>query len=349
MRKFESITINHQTIPWSGISEFRATWAGDPEIPPFLEAWSDEQNIFPALTSGSTGKPTRVLLRKEYAVASALATIEHLDLQAGNNVLLSMPAAYIAGRMMIVRAIVGNFNLLPVPLSSTPQIPSESIGLAAFTPHQFYNIVDSHENLNHLNIQNILLGGAPVSENLIRQIKGFRGRIYETFGMTETYSHVAMKMRYPVDEDLFTAVGPARFRERDNRLIVDAPHLGIDGLETRDVVELEGPKKFRWVGRADFVINSGGIKIFPEMVEKKLIPVIKQPFFITGRPDPEFGQRVVLVIEGAPSGIPEKQLMDQMEKVLGKYEKPKSIVWVDTMVYTQTGKINRTETVKQII
>jgi len=344
MEHFESICIHHQKIYLEDIPAWAAHWKGDPGIPDFLQHWTDDNPAFPALTSGSTGHPIPILLRKDYAWTSARATIGYLGLSPGTNILLSMPAVYIAGRMMIVRALAGDFNLIPVQPSSRPSIPDLPIELAAFTPHQFHHIVGSTENLSNLNVRNILLGGAPVSIELIKQVELFRGRIFETFGMTETYSHVAMRERYPVDQPYFEAVGPVTFSQINGRLIIHAPHLGIDALETRDVVKLNGDTRMEWLGRADNVINSGGIKIHPELVEKKLATFIHRPFFITGQKDRKYGQRVVIVIEKGKDGSEDLRLLEGLDDILDRYEKPKSTVWVDTMIYTETGKINRKAT-----
>lgn len=346
MRRYESITIDHNIIHAADVQKFTAAWEGDPGLPDFLKAWYDDSDSFSAFTSGSTGKPTNVVLYKEYAEASARATIQYLGLSPGSNALLSMPAKYIAGRMMIIRALIGRFNLLTIPPASCPAIPDMPIELAAFTPHQFQNIIRSAVDITSLQINHVLLGGSPVPDNLIRGIDRFSGRIYETFGMTETYSHVAMRKRYPIEDDYFEAVGPTSFSDQDGKLQIQAPHLGIEDLQTNDVVELDGTRRFRWLGRADHVINSGGIKIHPESVESKLKASIPNPHFIAGQPDPVYGQRVVLVVQKVDNGLTESEILSRMDERLEKYEKPKSIVWVDTMMYTPTGKINRFQTLK---
>jgi len=341
----ESITINGQKINREGLPAFTHAWKGDAGIPDFLNSWFDGENFIPAFTSGSTGKPKKIKLIKEYARHSALATLNILDLKKGDSSLLSMPANYIAGRMMLVRAIVGQLNLIPVLPSSAPSIPDRTIDLAAFTPHQFRGIIESENNGHYRRIKNILLGGSPVPEELIDGLEKFPGRIFETFGMTETYSHIALRMRYPVKEEYFQAVGPVSFSLENERLVIHAPHLGIEALNTNDLVELDGTRRFRWLGRSDYVINSGGIKLHPEIIEAKLATVLKSPFFITGKPDKIYGQKVVLVVERSEKASTEDQLINEINQILSKYEKPKSIIWVDYMVMTTTGKINRNATI----
>ena len=339
------VIINHRSVDAGNLQEFTRSWTGDPDLPAFLESWFDPHEGFLAHTSGSTGKPSVITLQKKYAVASARATIGFLGLESGNTALLSMPARFIAGRMMIIRALVGRFDLITVPPSSTPEIPDHILDLAAFTPHQFQNILTQSKNKNHRKIKNVLLGGGPVADELIQSLPDFPGNIYETFGMTETYSHIALRMRYPVAEPYFKAVPHVTFTTEDSRLIIHAPHLGLPELRTHDVVHLEGPHHFKWLGRSDFVINSGGLKLFPEVIEKKLAGVIQSPYFITGQPDREFGEKVVLVIQkGDETSVAGIQTL--IDGILSKYEKPKIIIWIDKMIYTPTGKINRPETRK---
>lgn len=341
----DSITIYGQKINQKELPIFADTWEGDSAIPGFLNSWFDDGDSIPAFTSGSTGKPKKIKLIKEFARASALATLNILGLKAGDSSLLSMPANFIAGRMMLVRAIVGQLNLIPIPPSSFPSIPERPIDLAAFTPHQFGGIIDSKNHGHYRQIKNILLGGSPVSEELIGRLEKFPGRVFETFGMTETYSHIALRMRYPKDEEYFQAVGPVTFSQENDKLVIHAPHLGIEVLNTNDLVELDGINRFRWLGRSDYVINSGGIKLHPEIIEAKLATVLKSPFFITGIPDNMYGQKVVLVIEKSSQNFTDVQLNNEINHLLDKYEKPKSIIWVDNMILTPTGKINRMATI----
>ncbi len=349
--KQDYITLNGQKINGQilntdpkALKVFKRKWMGDPAIPEFIEAWWDHKDTIPAYTSGSTGIPKRIYLGKDYAMKSARASLDILDLKPGNTALLSMPAHYIGGRMMIIRAIMGQLNLITIGPSSVPIIPDQPIDLAAFTPHQFQGILQEGPSSGYSKIKNILLGGSPVPEDLITPTTEFPGRIYETYGMTETYSHIALRKLHPVRESFFQAVGPTTFSLDGDKLIIHAPHLGIKALKTNDMGELDGPTRFRWLGRADFVINSGGIKLYPEIIENKLRTLIKTPFFITGKSDPKYGEKVILVMEQNNDALPEDQLHIKMDQILSKYEKPKSIIWVDSVIRTATGKINRKAT-----
>ncbi len=352
--KHDFITLNGQKINGKALAAdpkalrvFKRKWMGDPAIPEFIEKWWNKKNTIAAYSSGSTDIPKRITLGKEYALKSARATLDILDLQPGDTALLSMPAHYIAGRMMITRAIEGQLNLITIGPTSTPQIPELPIDVAAFTPHQFQSILEKESKDRYFNIKNILLGGSPVPDDLIEHITDFPGHIYETYGMTETYSHIALRQLHPVRQKYFEAVGSTSFSLDGEKLIIHAPHLGIKNLHTNDTGELDGTTRFRWLGRADHVINSGGIKLHPETIENKLHQFVKTPFFVTGKPDPTYGEVAVLVMEQHPDTVPENQLVEIMDNILDKYEKPKSIKWVDRIVLTPTGKTNRRATIKK--
>lgn len=354
--KQDYITLNGQKINGKTLNRdpkelkvFKRKWMGDPAVPEFIEAWWDRKKTIPAYTSGSTGVPKRIPLGKKYALKSARATLDILGLKPGNTALLSMPAHYIGGRMMIIRAILGQLNLITIGPSSVPVIPDHPIDLAAFTPHQFQGILQKGSSTNYQKIKIILLGGSPVPDDLMIHAIDFPGQIYETYGMTETYSHIALRQLHPVQESYFQAVGSTSFSLDGDKLIIHAPHLGIDALQTNDIGELDGPTRFRWIGRSDNVINSGGIKLHPEMIENKLRNFIKTPFFITGKPDTTYGESVALVMEQHPDTIAEDKLQDILDEIFDKYEKPKSITWVDNIIMTPTGKINRKATKERYI
>lgn len=319
-------------------------WEESPAILDFLKAWFNKKASVLAKTSGSTGSPQTIHLQKKYALASAQATLGFLDIKPKSTALLSMPSEYIAGRMMIVRAIAGKLNLITSPPSAIPVIPDRKIHLAAFTPHQMTKILKQGLSDNRWNIENTLLGGGPVPHELHSEIKEIKGRFFETFGMTETYSHIAIRRLHPNPDESFRAVKGVTFLQKNGRLIINAPHIGVQKLTTNDLIHLQSPTAFKWLGRVDFIINSGGIKLNPEAIENKLAGALKGLFFITSIPDPVLGQKVALVIEKGKNEKSQKWLDEKFNRLLGKYEKPKTTIWVDNMIMTPTGKINRRKT-----
>ena len=126
----------------------------------------------------------------------------------------------------------------------------------------------------------------------------------------------------------YFALGEVGF-EQDERgcLIIDAPHLQARRFVTNDMVRLHGNKRFEWLGRFDYVINSGGIKLFPELIEQKLVRSIPGRFFITSRPDEVLGESVLLALEGVHWDFVSLQLLLQkIRPLLGRFELPKAFV-----------------------
>lgn len=309
----------------------------------FLEMWFDDKDGFVGQTSGSTGSPKEMWIAKDDCRASAMATLAYFSLREGQSALLSMPAQYIAGRMMVVRAIVGGLNLLTIPVNSCPKLPQRNLDLTAFTPHQFSNMIEAGHFPHQYKLSAVLLGGAPVSEELIQQIPKCSANIFETFGMTETYSHVAIKSIYPNYQPYFEAVPGVRFSAVDQRLKIHAPHIHQPELLTNDRVELLSDTRFIWIGRFDFVINSGGLKLSPEVLEHKLNPHIQQPFYFYGAIDQTLGQRLVLIVE-SEENFDSNNLKKILNDHLSKLEQPKEIIFVSKMIYTKSGKLDRRRT-----
>ena len=98
--------------------------------------------------------------------------------------------------------------------------------------------------------------------------------------MTETFSHIALRKVNGKDASpVFVALKGISLAQDDRGcLVINTPLLLEESLTTNDVVELLSPDEFTWKGRFDHVINSGGIKIFPEELEKKLNPCYKGDF-----------------------------------------------------------------------
>lgn len=305
----------------------------------FIEDWNSPSDSFSVKTSGSTGVPKVIQINKKCARASALTTCEYLDLKSNQNALLCLSPNTIAGKMMIIRSLVRNLNLIVVEPTSTPlDSLDEQLDFIAMVPMQMRQTIN--KNLEKLKRgQKIIIGGGPISTDLDREIRELPVLAYHTFGMSETISHVAMR-NISAGDQFFEAVPNVSFESKDGELIIQAPHLGIGALKTNDAVELIDPQHFRWLGRTDFVINSGGVKLHPEEIEQQLSNLISQPFFISGVKDELLGEKVILCIESSPLNL-EKSSFDE---VLNKYQVPKSIYYFDSFIYTDSKKVNRLKT-----
>ncbi len=309
----------------------------------FLEKWNNSEDYIETMTSGSTGQPKLIRLKKEHMVQSAKNTLDYLNIRPGTNALLCLSPETIAGKMMIVRSIVGKMKLILGNQSSNPlENMNEVIELMALVPMQLQKICA----MNHFKLSNIkkcIVGGGPVTEQTINFLKQNKLTVYHSYGMTETISHVAMRKIGFEGEDSYHAMPGVKFKCDQNQLIIHYPAIGIQHLKTNDSVQLTSETSFLWLGRTDFMINSGGVKINPEGVERILSEILPLPFFVCGLPDDSLGLRLVLIIES------ENQIsagIDSMKKVLPKYHMPKEIIYIPNFIRTESGKINRFETLK---
>lgn len=311
----------------------------DSKIFSFLEEWFSSKETILVQTSGSTGTPKIIEVEKQKMLNSAQMTCDFLGLKQGDLALLCLPTEYISGKMMLVRAILQELKIIIKEPSLTPlQNLYTPIDFCAMTPLQVENSLDKI----HL-IKNLIIGGAKVSENLIKKIKcqlSTINRIYETYGMTETLSHIALKQIFPVQDDFFTILDGMKISqdERDC-LVINASKLTGNKLITNDLVELKNDKEFRFLGRVDNVINSSGVKIIPEMLEALVKKTISNELVFIGLPDDVLGQKLVLVIEGEET----KNIIHQLSTI--NYQKsfwrPKEIIFIEKIPRLPNGKVNR--------
>ena len=310
----------------------------------FLNEWFDASPIITVHTSGSTGVPKELVVRKDRMMQSARLTCEFLNLQAGDTALLCMNLRYIGAMMMVVRSLVAGLNLVVRPASGHPLSDVEvPLKFAAMVPLQVYNtlrVPAERKRLEHTDI--LIIGGGAVDDSLEAELKTIPIAAYSTYGMTETLSHIALrrlngeaasKCYYP-----FPSVELSLSAE--NTLIVKAPLICDDVLQTNDIACLCSDGGFTIAGRKDNVINSGGIKIQAEEMENRLQPFIPVPFAVTAVPDPCLGQALTLLIAGKPDI---KELENKLQAVLETYYRPKHIFITELIPQTENGKIDRTE------
>ena len=299
----------------------------------FLLEWLNNESFVLVQTSGSTGKPKKIVLQKSAMIASAKATGTFFNLQPKASALLCLSADYIAGKMMLVRAITLGLQLDTAEPNSNP-LGNKKYDFVAMVPMQVANSL----NKLHL-VETLLIGGTKVSYQLSESILKTNCQAFESYGMTETISHIAIKL---IGAKEFTILPNVTISLDDrNCLAIEALELSSDKIITNDIVAILNPTQFILKGRIDNVINSGGVKIFPEEIEEKLAKFISVRFFIASLPDEKLGEKVILVIEGNPFEM-EKTLFSE----LSKYQNPKEIVFIENFVETETNKINRKKTLE---
>lgn len=313
----------------------------------FLDEWNNGEPTVLVHTSGSTGKPKPLRVEKLRMAASARITCSFLKLHEGDTALLCMPLDYIAGKMMVVRALVCSLRLVSVAPSGHPlKGLSEAPDFAAMVPLQVYNSMQVPEERALLSrIKNLIIGGGAVSDQLAAELRQLSNAVWSTYGMTETLSHIALRRLNGEGASEwyvpFDGVGVSL--DSSGCLVIDAPAVCAEPLATNDIAEIAPDgRRFRIRGRRDNVVCSGGIKLQIEEIEAHLKPYVDVPFLITKRPDERLGETVVMLAESDDV----EQLREVCRRMLSKYEVPRLFVHVDAIPLTATGKPARAEAMR---
>ena len=313
----------------------------------FLKCWFDADESITVKTSGSTGTPKSIELKKEFVVNSAIATGNYFNLQEHTTALLCLPIDYIAGKLMLIRALTLGWKLDIIVSSSNPlEKVEKQYDFSAMVPLQLENSLSKI----YL-IKKLIVGGGVVSNALQEKLQTVSTVVFATYGMTETITHIAAKklnhfasLQGKMTKQSFYQTLPniTIYIDDRNCLVIDAPKVAENVLFTNDVVQLISDRQFEWLGRFDNVINSGGIKLHPEKIEEKFSEIIVNRFFVAGMPDEKLGEKLVLIVEG------NKQEINYDRIELSKFEVPKEIYFVKDFAATDSGKIQRKKTLKKI-
>jgi O-succinylbenzoic acid--CoA ligase len=327
----------------------------------FLQDWFSEEEFVVAHTSGSTGTPKAIKLRKKQLQNSAVATGDFFKLKEKTSALLCLPIEYIAGKMMLIRAVTLGWHLDVISSNSNPlKQHLTSYDFSAMVPLQVENSIDKLHQ-----IKKLIVGGGAVSNSLQEKLLEVTTEVFATYGMTETITHIAVKKLnnfaspkgIATKKSLRTAFykilpNTTIYKDERNCLVIKNTSISDKVIFTNDIVALISDTQFEWLGRFDNVINSGGVKLYPEKIEADLSKIISQRFFVAGVKDEKLGEKLVLLIESAgdKSIKSPDQLNSEMEnsKLFSKFEIPKEIHFIDRFSETETKKIQRKKTLDLI-
>jgi len=307
----------------------------------FVLDWISDTPFIVQTSSGTTGHKKEFHLPKKLMTASARKTCEILEITSEQTGLLCLPVEYIAGKMMIVRAFESGMNLLLTDPKGTPDLSTfEKIGFTALVPLQVFNLLNAGNSLKK--IERLIVGGGEINAELEKQLSQMPNAIYATYGMAETSSHVALRRVNGSDKSkFFTAIPGAHFGvDERSCLIIHADHLE-NPIVTNDLVELIDPLTFRWLGRFDNLINSGGVKIVPEELEALFSMTTGLSGAFIGMPDAKLGSKLVLVIEKNLLNTNPSELSETLKSHFPKLHQPKEIIVVDEIPRNASFKIDR--------
>lgn len=317
----------------------------------FLQEWNAEDEYLTVHTSGSTGAPKPIRVEKKRMRASARLTCDFLGLKEGDNALLCLPLDYIAGKMMVVRALERRLNLHCIKPGSHPMAENglpPVIDLCAMVPMQVMRSLQSEQERKNLcRIRHLLIGGGSIHPFLETELRTLPNNIWSTYGMTETLSHIALRKVNGPDASLWYRPfeGIEVRLNAKGCLAIHAPMVCPEVLHTHDIAELrqhQGHTEFRILGRTDNVITSGGLKIQTEEVESLLAAHLQKPFMITKCNDPELGEKVVLLTESTST----QDIENICRAILPRHWQPRRIICVDAIPLTPNGKPARAKAQK---
>lgn len=315
----------------------------------FLKDWYNNSPVILQNTSGSTGEAKTISLAKQAMRNSAHKTLHFFELKPLHTALLSLSADYIAGKMMIVRAIEGKLNLLLTEPTGTPEIPNRKINFAAMVPLQVKQLLQRTDQFKNISI--LIIGGAEVDNELLSSFEQLSTKVYATYGMTETCSHIAVKaLNGNNREDTYSVMEGVKITLNDrNCIVIHAPYISDKPFITNDIGKIQPDGKFEWLGRADFVINSGGIKVNPEKLEQKIHEYVSREGYIVPLPDPKLGQKIVFVVEGIITPVWGEETRTLLREKLGAQLSPKAVISLEKFPRTQNMKIDRKRLISEVL
>ncbi len=309
----------------------------------FRKEFLSDNDYITAHTSGSTGVPKAICLSKSDMRRSARASNKFFGIGPESLLVCPLSVDYIAGKMMVVRALEAGCQLMQLPVSNDiilPENQMQIISLLPVVPSQLQSLL-RYTDLSD-RVRTLLIGGGAPKDSHCRALVSAGVKVYISYGMTETCSHVAIADGEDQDR-IFNAMPGIFFSsETDGRLTVHAPDFSFDGLTVNDIVEIVDRYSFRLLGRSDNVINSAGLKLHPEALEHMYEPVLgtEAVYYVTGEPNEEWGNSVLLVVEGSGECAVEAMNKLRQSGISHKYL-PKRAVAVSVIPRTDSGKIIR--------
>ena len=313
----------------------------------FVNSWLNDKQFFNQKTSGSTGKPAVHKIDRQSMLASASRTANALKLPTGIEALICINMGYIGGKMMLTRGLIFDWQLTLIPPTSFAKpedIPEQSFDFAAMVPLQIENLLATKRGVAFLNsVKKIIVGGAATGAHLIDRLQELTCEVYATYGMTETISHIALQALNGPNKSNFFEILPGVEHGVDDRgclrLRADVTHY--QWIQTNDSVAFNNQGEFKILGRADNVINTGGVKVQIEALESKIAPILTGSvghFAITHKTDLTLGEKVVLVCE-TPL-VTNSEIIELLKATLDRFELPKEVIHAP-IPKTTSGKIDR--------
>jgi len=324
----------------------------------FSDFWFSDTQVWQTKTSGSTGAPKLIEISKYQMEASAKASLHFFLLNKDTDgLILCLSAAHVGGFMVLVRALIGDLDLWILEPSSKP-IPSQSIIIkkkkwfVSMVPLQLEALIEEN-GIATSYFKGILLGGAAISAAHKLQLNPLQCPVNQSYGMTETVSHIALRKIYEPKKSIdfknepYILLPGIEIKQNENGCLVVKGAVTNDiWIQTNDLVKINDDKSFFFLGRIDGIINSGGLKVNPgELISHFEILFSRQEleFQILGISDQKLGEKVVLAFISNRKSIFHSS--QYWAEVIGKLAKqldprilPRAVYGLNQFPKTQTMK-----------
>lgn len=308
--------------------------------------WLIGKQYFTFRTSGSTGTPKTIRISRKRMEWSAAATNRFLDIKRSDHFLCCLPVTSIGGAMVLIRAIQARASCTIIKPNLHPLnfiTARHTYTITSFTPAMVADMNEKKHAQKLKRFRHILLGGAPLSTSLEMHLAQIANNMYHTYGMTETVSHIAI--RKLMLQPYFQVLDGVKIKTNsDGCLCIKSPSTSNRWLQTNDMAVISAYNQFQITGRKDFVINSGGIKVQPEIVEKAILELLPQTAgcVVVGLPHAQLGSSVAAVVSGVSlTASLTRQWDKKLKRILPAYFAPRQWINISKIPLTHTGKPDR--------
>lgn len=280
------------------------------------------QGLFHSYSSGSTGSPKEIIIERKRADESAQISNRYFGINETSHIVACLDIKFIGSKLLLIRANLTKAKVIVLKpsLDFYNYLTKDRYDFISLTTIHVAHILDTNPSILN-KFKKCLIGASSVSHSLEKRINvaNLSTIFYESFGMTETLSHIAIRNISSGERSFHVLEGYRITLTKDFCLCVEHPIVLPEKIITNDIVEILNSKEFLWKGRKDNVINSSGIKINPEYLENLFSQYLPFKFILAGTPEESLGQQLILVRE-----IDDKPLSAEEIKTLIKKSGVKS-------------------------
>lgn len=304
------------------------------------------QDYFVSHTSGSTGIPKELRIDKNRANESARLSNQYFEINNLCHLLLCLDIRFIGSKLMLVRAHLAKakVKILKPSLQFYKEVVNEDFDFISLTPLHVSRILEETPKF-FSRIKKCLIGSSAVSFELEKRLKLLETHtiFYESYAMTETISHFALRNISLGETSFATLSGFEISMTEEDCLEIYHPTIIPEKIKTNDVVAILDDKHLVYKGRKDNVINSGGIKINPESIESEWSQFLPFEFILAGIPENTLGQQLIMIVK-TPATISKSEIYQRLkEREIPSRMQPKEI-WICTdWIQTESLKPKRKE------